>query len=81
MQKVRAKFRVSSVENFGWSKTVKANAIHGTEGENGQFTKATPSGQLGITIDKDTEAFDFFAPGDEFYLDMTKCTPPAPAES
>ena len=45
---VRAKFRVSSVEDYGLSKKINLSAVYegslGADEENKRFTKATPNG-------------------------------------
>lgn len=68
---VRAKFRVSSVTDFGFTKQVKLVAVS-DDGipENQRYHKATPSGTLEMTIDN-PPASDQFAPGREFYVDFT----------
>ena len=72
MQKVRAKFQCNSVEEYGGGgKTAKMSAVYSEKGENAQFAHATPSGSLSITIDSQTEAVDFFKPGEEYYLDFS----------
>ena len=72
MLTVRAKFQCHSVTEFNYGgKQAKFSAVHGNNGENKDFTTATPSGQLEITISKDVPATDFFKPGKEYYLDFT----------
>lgn len=72
MEKVRAKFRCLSIEEDATNKTAKFMAIYGTEGENADFTKYTPSGELRIMIAKEAPASSFFVPGGDYYLDFTK---------
>ena len=80
MQKVRAKFKCYSVEEFaGGSKTAKLSAVYSANGENAQFAHATPSGTLSISIDSQTEAVEFFKAGEEYYLDFSP-VPKAVAE-
>jgi len=72
MEKVRAKFKCNAVEEYSnGSKTVKMNAVYSGKGENAQFAHATPSGNLSITIESQTEAVNFFKPGKEYYLDFS----------
>lgn len=72
MTKVRAKFKCNSVEEYaGGSKEAKLSAVYSSKGENAQFTHATPSGNLSISIDSQTEAVEFFKPGEEYYLDFS----------
>ena len=68
MQKVKAKFRCNSITDFGFSKSVKFSAIYGKEGENADFSKATPSGQIEMMIDNETKAADLFQPQKDYYL-------------
>jgi len=66
--RVKAKFSCSQVTNFAHSKEATLNAVYGKEGENADFTKATPNGSLKISISESTPAIDFFQPGKEYYL-------------
>jgi hypothetical protein len=70
--KVKAKFKCASVTENEYNKTVQLNAIYGTEGENADFTKATPWGELKMNIDKEVPASDFFKPGEVVYLTFEK---------
>lgn len=77
---VRAKFRVSSVEDFGQSKQLKLNAVYegslGENEENRRFTKATPNGEIKMTVDN-PYASDQFAPGQEWYVTFERADKPA----
>ena len=44
------------------------SAVYGKEGENSDFCKATPSGQLEMSIDKDAPACSCFVVGKSYYL-------------
>lgn len=68
---IRAKFKCNSVTDNGYGKNASLTAVYGKEGENADYSKATPSGTLQINIDKDTKASDFFVPQKEYYLDFT----------
>lgn len=69
MDKVKAKFTCSSViPNSGGSTTAHFYAVYGNEGENKDYSTATPSGNLSITIDADAPAKDFFQQGKNYYL-------------
>lgn len=57
-----------SVTDFGTNKSAKFSAVYGTEGENADFAKATPSGDLTINIDSGVPASSFFSPGKQYYL-------------
>lgn len=71
----RAKFMCSSVEDYGMSKKVNLSVIYegslGDNEENKRFTKATPSGQLWMTIDNPAAAIQFM-PGKAYYCDFTE---------
>lgn len=73
---VRAKFRCSVVEDYGYSKKVKLAAVYPSEEERGSlsenesFNKATPSGELWMTIDNPAASIQF-EPGKSYYLDFT----------
>ncbi|RKT01114.1 hypothetical protein [Chryseobacterium defluvii] len=69
---VKAKFKCESVTKFEQGKEVKLHAVYGTSEENKQFSKYTPYGQLSIKIDNETEASDYFEPGQEYYLEFSK---------
>ncbi|HKY20014.1 MAG TPA: hypothetical protein VJM31_02245 [Vicinamibacterales bacterium] len=70
---VRAKFRVHSILDFGISKEITMGAVYegslGENEENKRFTKATPNGQLKMTVDN-PYASEQFAPGQEWYLNF-----------
>ncbi len=75
---VRGKWRVSRVEDYGTSKKVVLNTVYegplGENEENKRFTKASPSGEIWITIDN-PYASEQFKPGQEWYTDFTLATP------
>lgn len=68
---VVAKFRVSSIEDFGYSKQIKLSAVYegslGENEENKRFTKATPSGEIKMMVDN-PYASDQFEVGQEWYI-------------
>ena len=69
---VRAKFRVISVEDFGYTKKVKLSPVQADDiPENQKFHKYTPSGSLEMSIDNPPAA-DQFKPGKDFYVDFTE---------
>ena len=74
MNTIRAKFRCNSVENFGSYKQAKLTTVYSQTGENADFTKATPNGNMMIQIDSGVPAVDFFEPDKEYYLDFSKTT-------
>lgn len=69
----RAKFRCSSINDFGGgSKEVSLSVVydpHGN-GENANFTKATPSGEMKMRIDNPAASVQFEA-GAYYYVDIT----------
>lgn len=73
---VRAKFKCEAITEFENSKQAKLRAVYGTEGENADFTKYTPSGELSIMIDKEAQAAKEFVVGQHYYLTFE----PAPAK-
>lgn len=68
MPDVKAKFRCNSVTDYGSAKEAKLSAVYSSQGENADFAKATPSGDLTIRIDAGVPASELFQPGKEYYL-------------
>lgn len=69
----RAKFRCNSVVDFGGgSKEVSLSVVYDPKGngENANFTKATPSGEMKMRIDN-PEAATQFVPGTMYYVDIS----------
>lgn len=73
---VRAKFRCNSVTDFGYNKQATLTAVYGKDGENADYAKATPSGELRISIDKEVKASEFFVPNKEYWLDFSEVPKP-----
>lgn len=74
---VVAKMRCNAVESSKWSATqvshkVRLGAIYGKEGENKDFSEATPSGECWMQIDASRPALSFFEPGQDYYVTFTK---------
>lgn len=67
---VRAKFVCESVTNYEGSKTAKLRAVYGTEVENADFTKYTPSGSIEVNLTNDAPADGVFVPGKNYYVDF-----------
>ncbi len=70
---VKEKFVCNSVVDTKYNngfeqRHVHFNATYSKEGENADYSKATPSGTLTMQIDKDTPAYDHFQPGKSYYL-------------
>jgi hypothetical protein len=65
---VRAKFNCNSIVDLGGQLTACFHAVYGTEGENADYSKATPWGNLNIGIDKETVASKYFERGKDYYL-------------
>lgn len=74
MTQVTAKFICTWVQSdLGQeSKSVSFSPVIGGSDENKSFSKYTPSGSLWLNISDETEAFNFFEQGEEYYLDFTK---------
>lgn len=70
---VRAKFQCVSVEDFGTSKSIKLAAVYAPDanGEDAGFTKATPYGELKMTVDNPAASVQF-VPGRAYYLDFSE---------
>lgn len=68
----KAKFRCNNVVDTkhqnGSFRMVSFSAIYGKDGENKDYAKATPWGELKMQIDESTPAFDAFTPGKDYYL-------------
>lgn len=71
--RTRAKFQCLSVTDHGWNKTVKLNVVYSRkEGEeNYDFTKATPNGNIEMTIDNPA-ALVIFKPQGYYYVDFSE---------
>jgi hypothetical protein len=65
---VKAKFQCNSIVDIGHAITARFNAVYGTEGENADYAKATPCGNIDITIDKETKASQEFERGKNYYI-------------
>jgi hypothetical protein len=73
---IRAKFRCTQVtRNEYGEEVVDFQAAYGT-GENAQWSKATPSGQVHMNISTDG-AQGKFQPGKHYFLDFTPADEPA----
>jgi hypothetical protein len=68
---VRAKFAVTSVEEFSGGKNVRFSAVTTGSDENKSWSQYTPSGELTMGI-TNPAAEQFFEVGQEYYLDFTK---------
>lgn len=69
----RAKMQCEVVEDYGWSKKVKLRVVYDptANGEDKNFTKATPSGEVWMTIDNPAASVQF-EPGKKYYVDFTE---------
>ena len=69
---IRAKMRVNSIHDFGYSKTISLQCEYdNTIPEDQRFQKATPSGSITMQVDNPAAAARF-AVGKTFYLDFTE---------
>jgi len=73
---IKAKFTCNSIVDVGYALTSSFNAVYGTEGENADYSKATPCGNLQITIDKETKASEYFKRGKDYYLTFEEVVNP-----
>lgn len=60
-----ARFKCISVEDLGWSKKVKLQVMYAPDanGEDANFTKATPCGEIWMQIDNPSAATQFVPDG------------------
>lgn len=66
---VRAKFKCNSITDYGSQKQAHMTAVSdNSTGENADFTKWTPYGDLKINIDAEAPASSYFKPGKTYYL-------------
>lgn len=72
----RCKFVCNSVEDFGGSKKVHLNVVYAPDanGEDANFTKATPWGELKMSIDNPAASTQF-VPGKYYYADISEVMP------
>jgi hypothetical protein len=75
---ILAKFTCSFIQENEGSKTAHLYAVYSEDGENKDFAKATPGGNLSINIDNETAASGFFEQGKDYYLTFTETNPPTP---
>jgi hypothetical protein len=68
---MRAKMRVTSVENLGYADVVKMTGVYGgsTNAEDNTYAKASPAVNLTIQIDNPALK-DVYKPEDTFYVDF-----------
>lgn len=73
---VRAKMSCHCIETakygHGTTNKVRLGAVYGTEGENKDFSDATPSGECWMNIDTSRPALSFFKPGKAYYVTFTE---------
>ncbi len=67
---MRAKFTCKCVTNYGETEQIELMAVTGEEGENMDFNKYTPYGELKMSVDN-PDARGFFVPNKEYYLNFT----------
>lgn len=73
---VRAKFRCNSITDFGGSsKTIAFMAIYAPDanGEDAGFTKATPWGEIKMSVDNPAAAVQFEI-GKDYYVDFSSAS-------
>lgn len=70
---VKAKFTCSSVIDTSYNqKVINMHAVYSQDGENADFVKATPCGNLNMHIDNDAPALKEFEQGCSYYLYFEK---------
>lgn len=74
---VKAKFRcygkfANGSTHNSQQTTLQFHAVYGSEGENVDYSKYTPSGSLMMNIDDGTTAADLFVVGEDYYLTFEK---------
>lgn len=71
---MRAKFQTSFITDYGTFQKVEMNAVYSQNRakEDNQFSEATPSGTLDMTVTA-KGAYGFLKPGVKYYLDFTEC--------
>lgn len=76
MSQVRAKMRVMAITPFHSGNPneqiaeVRLHPVYADDGPNKSWSKATPSGEIRMTI-TNPEAVSFFEPGKEYFVDFT----------
>lgn len=75
---VRAKMKVWGIDHteFGQGSKpqhkVRLGCVYGKEGDNKDYSDATPSGECWMQISDGRPALDFFKPGKEYYVTFTE---------
>jgi hypothetical protein len=70
---VIAKFKCDSLEKVEGDQTaMRAQPVTDGSEENKSFSRWTPAGRLELLISNETEAINFFVPGEEFYITLSK---------
>lgn len=74
MARTRAKFMCHSVQDHGHNKTIRLGVVYSRKDgtENRDFTKATPSGTIEMSIDNPAAAVQF-KPLHYYYVDFQEC--------
>jgi hypothetical protein len=68
---VRAKMVCTEITQWVSNKSVKFMPVTSGSEENKSFSKYTPGGELRLTIDPSTDAYNAFEVGKEYYVDIT----------
>ncbi len=72
MIKIKAKFRCIEVHDRGHHKKVDLKVVTSDSEENKSFANYTPEGEMTITVNEDTAAYNFFQPTQEYVLTIEK---------
>lgn len=70
---LRAKFLCNKIEDYGTWKKVFLMAQYSNTKEDNQFSSATPSGSMEMTVTSES-GMGYFKPGKQYYLDITEAT-------
>lgn len=70
---VKAKFRCNSIVDTkmqgGYTeRQVQLSAVTSKDGDNADYSKYTPYGEIKMNISEDTAAYNHFQPGKDYYL-------------
>jgi len=72
MSKIRTKFRCEQVTRTAYGDVIGFMVVNQGSEENKVFGKNTPSGEIQMRVEKDSEAYGEFEPGQEFYVDFSE---------
>lgn len=76
---LRCKFRLIEVNKTEYGRALKLSASCEKDGDNQDWSKYTPTGELSFTVTNEAafEKIDALKPGDHFYIDINAIEPEA----